>query len=66
MQYKEYVAIKDGIISHDEVLILANHMFGTYSKLCDILKDKYKFILIDEYQDTNPVVVEIFLQHLNF
>lgn len=64
IQYKEYVAIKDGIISHDEVLILANHMFGTYSKLCDILKDKFKFILIDEYQDTNPVVVEIFLQHL--
>ncbi len=39
-------------------------MFQSYPKLCDILKDKFKFILIDEYQDTNPVVVEIFLQHL--
>ncbi len=65
IQYKEYTAIKDGIISHNEVLILANHLFETYSKLCDILKDKFKFILIDEYQDTNPAVVEIFLKHLN-
>lgn len=64
IQYKEYLSIKDGIISHDEVLILANYMFKTYSKLSDIIKDKFKFILIDEYQDTNPLVVEIFLTHL--
>lgn len=64
IQYKEYLSIKDGIISHDEVLLLANYMFRTYSKLCDILKSKFKFILIDEYQDTSPLVVEIFLTHL--
>ena len=64
IQYKEYLSLKDGIISHDEVLILANYMFKTYSKLSDIIKDKFKFILIDEYQDTNPQVVEIFLTHL--
>lgn len=64
IQYKEYLSIKDGIISHDEVLILANYMFKTYSKLCDILKDKFKYILIDEYQDTSPLVVEILLAHL--
>lgn len=64
IQYKEYLSLKDGIISHDEVLILANYMLKTYSKLSDIIKDKFKFILIDEYQDTNPLVVEIFLTHL--
>ena len=64
IEYKEYISIKDGIISHDEVLILANYMFKKYSKLCDIVKDKFKYILIDEYQDTNPLVVEIFLFHL--
>lgn len=63
IQYKEYLRIKEGIISHDEVLILANYMFGHYPLLCDILKDKFKFIFIDEYQDTNPIVVEIFLTH---
>lgn len=64
IQYKEYLRIKEGIISHDEVLVLANYMFGHYPILCNILKDKFKFIFIDEYQDTSPVVVEIFLVHL--
>jgi len=63
IKYKEYTSIKDGIISHDEVLILSEHMFKTYQKLCDILKDKYKFIFVDEYQDTSPYVVKIVLDH---
>lgn len=63
IQYKEYTLIKEGIISHDELLVLAQHMFMTYPKLCDILKDKFKYILIDEYQDTSPSVIEIFLTH---
>ena len=64
IQYKEYLKIKDGIISHDEVLIVANQMYRTHPKLCDILKDKFKFILIDEYQDTSKHVVEILLSHI--
>jgi len=64
IQYKEYLRTKEGIISHDEVLILANHLFKNHSKLCDILKDKFQFIFIDEYQDTNKNVVEILLTHL--
>ena len=27
--------------------------------------DRYKFIYIDEYQDTSPLVVELFLSHLS-
>ncbi len=63
IQYKEYTLIKEGIISHDELLVLAQHMFMTYPKLSDILKDKFKYILIDEYQDTSPSVIETFLTH---
>lgn len=63
IQYKEYLRLKDGIISHDELLILANYMFKTYPKLNDIVKDRYKYIFIDEYQDTHPEVVEILLEH---
>jgi len=65
IQYKEYLRLKDGIISHDELLILADHMFEYYPKLCDIVKDRYKFIFIDEYQDTHPEVVRILLEHFN-
>ncbi|WP_264523108.1 UvrD-helicase domain-containing protein [Flavobacterium sp. N502536] len=64
IQYKEWTKIQDGIISHDDVLELSNHLFKTYRLLSDILKDKYKFIFIDEYQDTHPLVIEIFLVHL--
>jgi DNA helicase-2/ATP-dependent DNA helicase PcrA len=38
-------------------------LFEKYSKLSSIVKDKYKFIFIDEYQDTSKAVVEIFLSH---
>jgi len=63
IQYKEYLRLKEGIISHDELLIVANYMFKQYPKLSDIVKDKYSFIFIDEYQDTNKVVIQIFLDH---
>ncbi|WP_129021463.1 UvrD-helicase domain-containing protein [Edaphocola flava] len=63
IQYKEFVRIREGIISHDELIIVANHLFEKYPKLSSIVKDKYKFIFIDEYQDTSKAVVETFLTH---
>jgi DNA helicase-2/ATP-dependent DNA helicase PcrA len=63
IQYKEYLKIKDGIISHDELLIVANYLFEKYPKLSTIVKDKYQFIFVDEYQDTNTTVIDIFLNH---
>ncbi|WKZ29375.1 MAG: ATP-dependent helicase [Patescibacteria group bacterium] len=63
IQYKEYLKLSKGIISHDELLIVANYLFEKYPKLCDIVKDKFKFIFIDEYQDTDKAVIGIFLDH---
>lgn len=63
IQYKEYVRLRDGIISHDELLLVANYLFDKYPKLSSIVKDKYQFIFIDEYQDTSKTVVDIFLTH---
>lgn len=63
IQYKEYVRIREGIISHDELIITAERLFSKYPKLCRIVQDKYKFIFIDEYQDTHKEVIEIFLTH---
>ncbi|MFV0572455.1 MAG: UvrD-helicase domain-containing protein [Xanthomarina gelatinilytica] len=63
IQYKEFVRVREGIISHDELLIVSNYLFEKYPKLSSIVKDKYKFIFIDEYQDTNKAVVETFLTH---
>src|ERR1035437_474275 len=61
IQYKEFLKLKEGIISHDELLIVASYLFQNYLKLNDIVKDKYAFIFIDEYQDTSKFVVDIFL-----
>ena len=55
--------MREGIISHDELLIVANYLFEKYPKLSSIVKDKYKFIFIDEYQDTSKAVVDTFLTH---
>jgi len=63
IQYREYLKLTEGIISHDELLIVANFLFEKYPRLSDIVKDRYKFIFIDEYQDTNKKVIEIFLTH---
>jgi len=64
INYKDYKKIDEGILSHDEVLRISNYMFKTYPLLCDILKDKYDYILIDEYQDTEEQVIDIFLKYL--
>lgn len=64
VQYKEYVSARNGIISHDEVIAVSHKMFEKYKKLADITKSKFPLILIDEYQDTAPEVVDIFLGFL--
>jgi DNA helicase-2/ATP-dependent DNA helicase PcrA len=64
INYKDYRKIDNGILSHDDILKISNYMFNTYPLLCDILKDKYKYILIDEYQDTEKRVVDVFLEYL--
>ena len=64
IQYKEFCRISEGIISHDEVLVLAEYMYRHYPKLCEILKGTYPFVLVDEYQDTSPWVVKILLEDI--
>ncbi|KTB94642.1 DNA/RNA helicase [Pseudomonas syringae ICMP 11293] len=64
VRYKEYVKFREGVISHDEVIVLANEMFKRYDKLCRILKDCYPYIMVDEYQDTQAEVVDILLTQL--
>lgn len=63
IQYKEYLKLQDGVISHDEVLKLSERMFAKYPKLISFVKSRYPFIFIDEYQDTNPLIVQILLEY---
>lgn len=61
VQYKEYRNLKDGIISHNEVIKLGQYMFKNYKLLSKILSDKYDFIFIDEYQDTDKKIIDMLL-----
>lgn len=47
------------IISHDTLLDYGLKIIDDYDLLKQIIIDKYPYILIDEYQDTNPHVVKI-------
>lgn len=46
---------------HDNLLYMASLLFKNYPLLSKILQDKYDFIFIDEYQDTNKGIIDIFL-----
>jgi DNA helicase-2/ATP-dependent DNA helicase PcrA len=38
IEYREYLKLNKGVVSHDELLILANYLFKKYPKLGDIVK----------------------------
>ncbi len=65
VDYREYKSHKKGIVSHDDIMILSEYLFKKFPLLSRILKDKYDFILVDEYQDTFKPVTEILLNLLN-
>lgn len=65
IEYKEYLQMKKGVISHDEVILLSKAMFETYPKIRRLVVDRHPFILIDEYQDTQREVIEILLEILS-
>lgn len=64
IEYKNYRNLEQGVISHDDLLKVANYMFDNYSLLSKVLSDKFDYIFIDEYQDTQRAVIEIFLSHI--
>lgn len=53
--YKKYLSkLKNGnSVDFDDLLILPIHLFRNYPSILEKYQDKYKYILIDEYQDTN-------------
>ena len=47
--------------SHDSLLLLSYKLCERFKLLPKIISDKYDFILIDEYQDTNENIINLFL-----
>ena len=53
--YEKYqkALIKNNAVDFDDLLILPLTLFGKYPKILDKYREKWQYILVDEYQDTN-------------
>lgn len=48
-----------GILHHDDVLYFSWLLIEKYPSILEILRAKFPYIFIDEFQDTNPIQAEI-------
>lgn len=53
--YKKYqeILFKNNSVDFDDLLILPLKLFNEFPDVLDYYQEKYRYILIDEYQDTN-------------
>ncbi|MDD3323332.1 MAG: AAA family ATPase [Paludibacter sp.] len=65
IEYREYRKLQDGTISHDDILKISVYMIKTYPLLSKIIADKFQYIFIDEYQDADKNVIEVFLNNIS-
>lgn len=65
ISYTNYPKYQEGRISHDDLLEITNLIFSRYPRISKLVSDKYPFIFVDEYQDTQNEVIQVLLDHLN-
>lgn len=58
-----YADLTKGEISHDDLLEIAYHMFKHYPALDHLTRCRYPIVFLDEYQDTQPIVIDT-LKHI--
>lgn len=64
VEYGQYLSLRNGQISHDEVIHLAEYMYHKYPLLARVTKSQYDLILIDEYQDTHKEVISALFENI--
>lgn len=58
MEYKK-LYWKEGIIDHEDVLFFSYKLIEKYPFILTVLRAKFPYFFIDEFQDTNPIQYEI-------
>lgn len=53
---------KRGILHHDDVLFFSHEIIKDYPFVLDILRAKFPYFFVDEFQDSNPIQVKILHQ----
>lgn len=56
--YKE-ICWEDGKLSHEDVLYFAYKLLKQDERICEIIRAKFPYVFIDEFQDTSPLQSEI-------
>jgi DNA helicase-2/ATP-dependent DNA helicase PcrA len=65
IDYSDYGRkFEDGQITHEDVINFSNKLFVKYPKILKITSDKYPYIFVDEYQDTEEKTVTMLLDYL--
>lgn len=67
VRYNEtrYDSFDNLTFGHDSLLKVSTFLFEKYKLLSRILQDKFDFIFIDEYQDTDEQIIDIFLNKMD-
>ena len=58
MEYKQLLW-QNGLLSHDDILYLSYKIIEKNMNILRILRAKFPYILVDEFQDTDPIQSEI-------
>ena len=52
----------DGYLHHDDVLFFSFQIIKKYPFVLDVLRAKFPYFFVDEFQDSNPIQVELLRQ----
>lgn len=66
VRYNEtsFDSLSDCTFSHDSLITISKLLSNEYPLFNKIISDKFDFIFVDEYQDTHPDIIELFLTQL--
>lgn len=59
IEYKNYEKLEEGVISHNCIIEFGVQLLNEYPNLIRCLSEKYNYLFIDEYQDTNEQILKV-------
>jgi DNA helicase-2/ATP-dependent DNA helicase PcrA len=57
-------SLRNLTFGHDGLLKISSYLFNEFPLLTEIVQDKFDYIFIDEYQDANKEIIDIFLKKI--
>lgn len=65
ISYSQYGRnFSEGRITHEDVIKFSARIFSKYPKIAKIVTNRFPYIFIDEYQDTEEITVKLLLDNL--